>query len=88
MSRNTLTDKDAYKVQRARLERIVTELSPRFEIEFDADATPNWIEFRIADNQTGAVLAVSPGDWHVSEIADKSDSWLRKFIVSLSGGKI
>jgi hypothetical protein len=32
--------------------------------------------------------AVSSGDWHVSEIADKSDAWLRDFVKQLGARKI
>lgn len=70
------------------LERIVKELAPHSVLEFHPDVPANWIKFRITDGATGTILAVSLGDWHVSEIADKSDTWLRDFIKHLGAGKI
>ena len=80
--------KDDYRVQRARLERILKDLAPTATIEFHPDLPPTWIKFRMLDKTTGTILAVSSGDWHVSEIADKSDSWLEQLIKQLAGGKI
>lgn len=83
-----MTDKDDYKVQRARIEKIVKELAPNAIVKYDPDKPPNYIKFRIEDSVTGTILAVSSGDWHTSEIADKSDDWLRQFIRELAAGKI
>ena len=83
-----MTDKDDYRVQRARVEEIVRELAPNAIVKFDPDKTPNWIRFRVEDSATRTILAVSSGDWDASEIADKSDDWLRQFIRDLAAGKI
>ncbi len=83
-----MAEKDDYKVQRARIERIAKELAPNCGVEFSPDTTPDWIKFRIVDAATGTILAVSSGDWHVSEIADKSDQWLRDFIRQIGAGRI
>jgi hypothetical protein len=43
---------------------------------------------RADDPTTGAILIVSSGDWHVSEIADKSDEAVKELLRSWSGGKL
>lgn len=81
-----LPDKDAYKFQRARIERIVSELVPNGSAEFHEGST--FIRFRVRDKTLGTRLVVSSGEWTPRELADKSDDWLCGFIVGLSGGKI
>jgi phage gpG-like protein len=83
-----MADKDDYRVQRVRIERIAKELVPNCLVEFSPGTTPDWIKFRISDEKTGTILAVSSGDWRSSEIADKSDQWLRAFIQQLGAGRI
>ena len=82
-----MPEKDNYQVQRARIDRIVKEICPTCVVEYDQDRVPTWIRFRIVDG-SGTVLAATSGDWHVSEIADKSDDWLRQFIKQSSAGRI
>ncbi len=42
-----MADKDSYRVQRSRVERIAKELAPNCRVEFSPDMTPDWIKFRI-----------------------------------------
>jgi hypothetical protein len=79
-------EKDTYKFQRARIERISREMAPGKAIEFDETATV--IKFRIRDMVAGVNLTEPSGDWFPDELADKSDDWLRKFIKQLDNGKI
>jgi phage gpG-like protein len=83
-----VADKDDCRVQRERIERIVRELCPGCKVEYDPERTPDWIKFRIVHETTGTILAVSSGDWHSSEIADKTDDWLRAFVKQIGGGRI
>jgi hypothetical protein len=80
-------EKDDYRVQRARIERIVKELCSTCTVEYDPDRTPNWIRFRVV-NSNGTLMAVTSGDREASEIADKSDSWIREYLKHISGGKL
>jgi len=80
--------KDDYVIQRARIERLAKEMSPNCLVEFDPDNPPTWIKLRITHAPTGTILAVSSGDWHVTEIADKSDDQLRALIKSFGAGRI
>lgn len=81
-------DTDDYRVQRARLEQLAKELSPGCEVHFDPDRVPTYVRIRVDDPVTGAILLVSSGDWHVSEIADKSDDELKQLLKAWSGGKL
>jgi hypothetical protein len=81
-----LLEKDSYHFQRARVERIAGELAPGKSVEFDEAST--FIKFRIRDNFLGVNLTERSGEWLPSELADKSDEWLRAFIKHLSNGKI
>jgi hypothetical protein len=81
-------DKDNYRVQQARLERLAKELAPGCEVHFDPDKPPTWMRMRVDDPNTGAILMLSSGDWHVSEIADKTDDEIRQLMHSWSGGKL
>lgn len=83
-----MAHKDDYRIQHTRIECIGKELAPNCRVEFDPEAVPDWIRFRIIDDRTGVILAVSSGDWHASEIADKSDQWLQEFIRQLGAGRI
>ncbi len=40
------------------------------------------------DRASGTILLVSSGDWHSSEIGDKSDEWISSWIKSLGAGRI
>jgi len=79
-------EKDTYKFQRERVERISQELAPGGTVEFDEAST--FVKFRIRDTATGVNLTESSGEFFPDELADKSDDWLRQFIKGLSGGKI
>jgi hypothetical protein len=79
-------ERDNYHSQRARIERIGGELAPGKSVEFDEASA--FIKFRIRDNFLGVNLTEPSGDWFPSELADKSDKWLRAFIKHLSNGKI
>ncbi len=79
-------ERDTYQFQRARVERIATELSPGKSVEFDESST--LIKFRIRDKVLGINLTERSGEWFPNELADKSDEWLRGFIKHLSNGKI
>jgi len=81
-----LLEKDSYHFQRARIERIAGELAPGESVEFDEAST--FIKFRIRDNFLGVNLTEPSGEWLPSELADKSDGWLRAFIKQLSNGKL
>lgn len=81
-----IQEKDTYKSQRARVERISQEMAPGKTVEFDDAST--FIKFRIRDTAAGVNLTESSGEWFPDVLADKSDDWLRKFIKQLSNGKI
>jgi hypothetical protein len=83
-----MLDKDDYKVQRSRLESLIREMEPSAVINWDEDRSPNFIRLRVDDAVTGAILIVSSGDWHVSEIADKSDNQLRAFLSAWSANRL
>ena len=79
-------EKDTYKFQCARIERISQEMAPGMTVEFDETVTV--IKFRIRDRTAGVNLTEPSGDWFPDELADKSDAWVRKFIKQLGNGKI
>ncbi len=85
---NVSTDKDDYQVQQARLERLAKELSPGCEVRFDPDKPPTWVRMRVDDPNTGTILMLSSGDWHVSEFADKTDNEIKQLMRAWSGGKL
>lgn len=77
-------EKDSYEFQRARIEHIVEGMAPGKSVEFDRAST--FIKFRVRD--MGINLTEPSGEWLPSELAVKSDDWLRDFIKHLSNGKI
>jgi hypothetical protein len=79
-------EKESYSFQRKRIERIANELAPGKRVEFDEAST--FIKFRIRDEVTGVNLTEPSGEWFADELADKSDTWLRDFVIRLSNGKI
>jgi hypothetical protein len=81
-------NKDDFRVQQARLARLAKELAPGCEVHFDPNWVPTFVRMRVDDPTTGAILIVSSGDWHVSEIADKSDGEVTQLLKSWSGGKL
>lgn len=83
-----MAEKDDYKIQRARIERLVKQLLPTASINWDEERVPAYIRLRVDDPVTGTILIVSSGDWHVSEIADKTDAQLVELLKSWSGGKL
>jgi len=82
----TALDKDTYESQKVRIVRIVQELAPGKKVEFDEANT--WIRFRVVDETACISLTEVSGEWEPSELADKSDDWLKTFIKQLSNGKI
>ncbi len=77
---------DTYQFQRKRIIRIVGEMAPGRAVEFDEAST--FIRFRVRDPLLNINLTEVSGDWIPSELADKSDDWLRAFIRNLANGKI
>jgi hypothetical protein len=82
----TMTDGKDVLAQRARIERIVAELTPHGHVEFDLEEA-NSIKFTIVDQNTNTILAAS-GQMRVSELTDKPDEWVRQFICHLGGGDL
>jgi hypothetical protein len=80
--------KDDYRIQQARLERLAKERAPGCEVHFDPDKVPAYVRMRVEDSATGAILIVSSGDWHISQIADKSDQEITQLLRAWSGGKL
>lgn len=79
-------EKDDYRFQQARLERITSELNPNWQIEFEPDVTKR-ISFRVVDRQTGKLLgSTAKSIWLVSVIADKPDVWVSDFIRQCCAG--
>ena len=79
---------DNYRVQQARLERLADELAPGCQVHFDPDRVPTFVRMRVDHPATGTILIVSSGDWHVSEIGDKTDGEVKQLLRSWSGGKL
>ena len=73
-------EKDDPQLQQARLERLAKEVEPGCEVYFDLDQPPHLLRMRADDAKTGAILIVSPGYWHVSQMADKSDGELLQLL--------
>lgn len=80
------TSKDSYSFQRARIIRICDELAPGSEVQFDE--TTSDLRFQVRQGHLGIKLTESSGHRDPSELADKSDEWVRAFIIQLSNGKI
>ena len=80
----SLSEKDSYQFQRARVERIAGELVPDGRVGFDEPST--FIRFVV--RKMGTNITESSGDWLPSQLAQQADDWLRGFIVGLSNGKI
>jgi hypothetical protein len=80
------TINDTYDFQKERIIRIVEELAPGKVVEFDDAST--FIRFRVRDPFLNINLTEVSGEWLPSELADKSEDWLRAFIESLANGKI
>jgi hypothetical protein len=73
---------DTYQFQKQRIIRIVEELAPGKIVEFD-DASI-FIRFRVRDPFMNIHLTEASGEWIPSELADRSDDWLRQFITDLA----
>lgn len=82
-----MPSKDDYAVQRARIERLIREMEQSTDIRCDEDRAPTLLRFWVSHSLTGAILIPS-FDWHVSEIADKSDDELRALISALSANRL
>ena len=81
-----MEETDSYSCQKRRIERVVDDFLPGKKAEFDEATT--FIRFRVVDPVTNAPLTGICGEWFVSEIADKSDDWLKALIRNSSGGII
>lgn len=77
---------NSYSCQKRRIERVVDEFLPGKVAEFDEAS--GFIRFRVIDPLSNTPLTGICGMWFVSEIADKTDDWLRTLIRNSSGGKI
>jgi hypothetical protein len=77
---------DTFDYQIERLRKLVAEKAPGKE--FIYDETRSLIHFRIVDPITGTELAPPAGEWHPSELADKSDGELWAMIQGFSNGKL
>jgi len=82
------TQKDNYRFQQARLERLAKVLSPGCAVHFDPDIPPTSVRMRVNDPKTGTILMVSSGHSHVSEIENKSDEEIKQLMRAWSGGKL
>ena len=76
-------EKDDPTVQQNRIRQIAEELIPSCTVVFDPDQPPSFLRFRIDAPVVGTILGVS-GDFHSSEIADKSDEWLRGYMRAIA----
>jgi len=81
-----MTTEEDRRRQCERIERIVKALAPNARVTFDPNAA--WIRFKIVDHPSGTILMPSSGEWKPSELAERSDDWIRRAIGALSGGKI
>ena len=81
-----MREQDTYKIQTARLRKLVSERTPGKEITFDETRT--FIRFRITDPATGTELVEPKGESLPSELADKSDDELWKMIRHFSNRKL
>lgn len=79
-------DDEQLRTQRSRIEKFVREITPHGRVEFDLQ-TPDPITFKIIDDNTDTVLAVS-GQLHLNKLAARSDEWIRQYIGHLSGGDL
>ena len=77
---------DTYDFQRDRITRICSELAPGRRVDFDK--TTSWIKFKVRDDFLRISLTEPSGEWLPSQLADKSDDWLRSLVKQLSNGKI
>lgn len=77
---------DTYDFQKGRITRICNELAPGKRVDFDKNTS--WIKFKVRDDFLRISLTEPLGEWLPSQLADKSDDWLRAFVKQLSSGKI
>jgi len=77
------TSEDPYQ-QRERIIRAVKQLDSSASVEFDDNAGPNFIRFRIVRGSV-FLTKVFPS-YHCSELCDKSDDQIKALLISLSGG--
>ena len=80
-------NRETYAAQKERIGRIAAGLSKQVEFESNMTgdlANMSVINFRAADPGKPFVATLSSGDLRVSELAHKSDSWLRRLILKLA----
>ena len=80
-------NRKTYAGQKDRIERIATDMGKH--VEFDSNVTSDLadmsvINFRAADAGKPFLATLSSGDLRISKLADESDSWLRRLILSLA----
>jgi hypothetical protein len=80
-------NRETYSAQKDRIERIAAGM--RKQVEFDSNRTGDSadisvVNFRAADDGKPFLATISSGDLPVSELAHKSDSWLRQLILRLA----
>jgi hypothetical protein len=80
-------NRETYAGQKDRIERIATGMGKY--VEFDSNVTSDLadmsvINFRVANAGNPFLATLCSGDLRISELAGKSDSWLRRLILSLA----
>ena len=81
-------EKDNPRIQKERIERVIFEMNPLYRVEFyqnRVDPKTTDIRFKIYDTSTKKIVCSIKQDreWAASQIADKSDSELRRKIAEL-----
>lgn len=78
---------DTKAFQTDRLKKLVAVRAPWKTITFD-ESHAITVRFRITDPKTGVVLIAPVSEWMPSELADKSDDALWKFVERLAEGRL
>ena len=79
-----MSSKDNPVFQKERIEKAV-EAAYEFKAKavFDPNEPENWLRFRI-EAMNGLILSNGAAEYHVSEIADKTDDQLRQFVAHIA----
>jgi len=80
-----LTAQDTHEVQHDHIIKLVEELAPGMDVHFKPSTMINFV---VSHPTLKINLTEGSGDWIPSELANKSDDWLKAFIKQLSNGKI
>ena len=78
---------DNYKQQTERIAQAVKDLCPTCSVTFDSARVPDWIRFRIVSSG-GTELTKAWPEFHVSEVADWSETKLKQTIDTVTGGLV